>query len=227
MDGNRTSSIVVEFLPIVSYSPSPHRSTLWWIACMGHQDRRLAREVLDGDPEAVGLVVRWITEVLTWPRFWSLRKDGSDLVQESLARVVESLQFGRFDSAKDLRSYVLGIARHTAIQSLQESIRRRDRRDDVPIEDLPIEDIPSSIDPVAHHDLVSRIMEGASVDCRRLIELRFLQEKRYEEIAAELMLPVGTIKSRLSRCLDCTHRALRIAGRRRVQAPSQTGSETF
>jgi RNA polymerase sigma-70 factor (ECF subfamily) len=186
---------------------------------MGYQDHSLARGVLEGDADAVGRAIRWISEVLTGSRFWSLREEWPDLVQESLTRVVESLQDGRFDQTKDLRSYVQGIARHTAIRALQGEMRRRGRRDDVMVEDLPMEDGPSPADPVSRQQLVRRALDESSEECRLLLQMYFLQEKGYEEIAAELILPVGTVKSRVSRCLDCVQRAMRVAIRRRVRSP--------
>ena len=59
-----------------------------------------------------------------------------------------------------------------------------------------------------------RVLDEASEDCRLLMRLYFLEGKSYEEIAAELAIPVGTVKSRLSRCLDAAQKALRVAVRR-------------
>src|SRR5437870_12130812 len=73
---------------------------------------------LENDPEALGQVIRWISTALTSPRFWSLRGEWPDLVQEVLARVVESLRLERFDASRDLRVYVQGIARYASLQAL-------------------------------------------------------------------------------------------------------------
>src|SRR2546425_10222495 len=73
---------------------------------------------LENDPEALQQVLRWISTALTSPRFWSLRGEWPDLMQEVLARVVESLRLNRFDPARDFRSYVQGIARFTCLQVL-------------------------------------------------------------------------------------------------------------
>src|SRR5215471_2856329 len=103
---------------------------------MRYPEHSPAHGVLQGDPEAIGLVIRWISVVLTWPRFWSLREEWPDLVQESLTRVVESLKDGRFDPAKDFHFYVLGIARHTAVRAVQEKLQQRRRTGDSRIEAL-------------------------------------------------------------------------------------------
>jgi len=177
-------------------------------------DRDLARGVLEGDEEAIGLVIRWISQVLTWPRFWSLREERRDLVQESLARVIASLKNGQFDPSKALAPYVQGIARHAALQTLGKTLRQQGRRH-VKDEDgdvtLSASDGAPLADAVARQELVRRVMDGASEDCRLLLRLYFLEGKNYEEIGAELVIPVGTVKSRLSRCLDAAQKALRVA----------------
>jgi RNA polymerase sigma-70 factor (ECF subfamily) len=193
---------------------------------MKSSDHGLARSVLEGDDESVGLVIRWISQVLTWPRFWALREERPDLVQESLARVIASLKNGQFDPSRDLHAYVQGIARHAALQALDSASRRlgRDRgggnggdgSDGASTE-------PSPSDSVARQEIVHRVMDDASHDCRRLMRLYFLEGKSYEEIAAELIIPVGTVKSRLSRCLDAAQKTLHVAVRRpAVSHPPKT-----
>jgi len=44
---------------------------------------------------------------------------------------------------------------------------------------------------------------------RALVELRYFQEKTYEEIAAELDLPIGTVKAQLYRARELLYHALR------------------
>jgi RNA polymerase sigma factor (sigma-70 family) len=177
---------------------------------MKYRDHDLARGVLEGDEEAVGLVIRWISQVLTWPRFWSLREERSDLVQETLARVIASLKNGQFDPSKDLHPYVQGIARHAALQAIEAAHRRRGRDgDDVEGTVWASTDQPLT-ESVAQHELVRRVLDEASEECSLLMRLYFLEGKGYEEIAAELVVPVGTVKSRLSRCLDAAQRSLRV-----------------
>ena len=184
---------------------------------MKSDDHGLARSVLEGDEAAVGLVIRWISQVLTWPRFWALREERPDLIQESLARVIASLQNGQFDPSRDLHAYVQGIARHAALQALEAASRRRGQDGDGGNgEDggggAGVE--PSPADSIARQEIVRRVLDDASDDCRRLMRLYFLEGKSYEEIAAELIIPVGTVKSRLSRCLEAAQKALRVAVRR-------------
>jgi RNA polymerase sigma-70 factor (ECF subfamily) len=187
---------------------------------MKSSDDSLPRGVLDGDEEAVGIVIRWIAQVLTWPRFWSLREERPDLVQESLTRLVASLKKGQFDPTKEFQPYVQGIARHTALEAIEAARRRPGRDGDGPDGSHDIDvGVWASVGPplsesVAQQELVRRVLDGASEECSLLMRLYFLEGKSYEEIAAELVVPVGTVKSRLSRCLDAAQRDLRVAIRR-------------
>ncbi len=180
-----------------------------------YPEKSIAARLLQDDPEAIGVVIRWISSILTWPRFWSLRDEWPDLVQETLARIIESLQKGRFDSSRDFRFYVQGIARHTAVRAVQESFHRRLEA----TESRGLEGMASVlgnpiVDAVVARQIVRRILDQASEECRLLIRLYFLDEKSYEEIGNELMAPVGTVKSRLSRCLGEAQKALRVGVRR-------------
>src|SRR5262249_47410454 len=63
----------------------------------------LAGRLLADDPVALGQVIRWISLTLTSPKFWVLRRDWPDLVQEVLTRVVETLRLERFDASRNFR----------------------------------------------------------------------------------------------------------------------------
>ncbi|HEV8376402.1 MAG TPA: sigma-70 family RNA polymerase sigma factor [Candidatus Polarisedimenticolia bacterium] len=174
---------------------------------MPYPEHSIARRLLENDPKALSELFRWISIALTSPRFWSLRSEWPDLVQEVLARVVESLQKERFDVNRDFRAYVQGIARHVSHQALTRQIASR-----AP-EDVPVLESRST-DPEASaisRQLVRRVLDLASEDCRDLIRVYFYEARSYEEIAASYHLAVGTIKSRLFRCLERAHEALRVS----------------
>ena len=182
---------------------------------MAYPEHSTARRLLENEPKALSEVIHWISTTLTSPRFWLLREEWPDLVQEALARVVESLQQGRFDSNRDFRVYVQGIVRHVSLQALARLVASSRLPEGFPVPQRP------TVDPegtAISRQLVRRVLDLASEECRELMRLYFLEARTYEEIAGSSALPVGTIKSRLFRCLECAHEALR-AGifRRRVK----------
>jgi RNA polymerase sigma factor (sigma-70 family) len=175
---------------------------------MAYLDNSLEARLLLGDIDALDVVSRWIAHVLTLPRFWRLNQEWRDLHQEAMTCLIESLRKGRFDASRDLRVYVKGIAHHVALQRLRAARVERARTDRG-------DDRDSSSDSegmVVTQQLVRRVLDLASEECRELIASYFLEQQSYEEIAGELEVPAGTVKSRLFRCLESAYWA--IAGSR-------------
>jgi RNA polymerase sigma factor (sigma-70 family) len=166
-----------------------------------------AGRLLAGDRETVSEAVRWISRVLGSPSFWSLRRDWTDMVQEVLGRVLGSLKDGRFDPERDFRTYVQGVARFTAFTALSR------RTPEVPVnEDGPeLPDEPaggSAEDRLTAEQLTRYVLDRASESCRGLLVAYFMEQRSYSEIAEETGQPVGTVKSRLFRCLDAARVAV-------------------
>lgn len=191
---------------------------LTWMpeAILSYAEGSIERRLLENDPEALGQVFRWIASTLTSPQFWSLRSEWRDLHQEVVTRVVESLRHGRFDSSREFHSYVQGVARYTALQALT----ARPQRSSNEVDGLPSEKSPTAEERTANRQLVRRILERASEECRELIRAYFLEERSYAEIADGLVLPVGTVKSRLFRCLESARQSIHRRPVQRVQKPS-------
>ncbi|HKQ62730.1 MAG TPA: sigma-70 family RNA polymerase sigma factor [Candidatus Polarisedimenticolaceae bacterium] len=170
-------------------------------------------KLLRGEPDTLGLVSRWVAQVLTAPRFWPLREEWKDLHQEVMRRVLVSLRRGHFDPSRDLRAYVQGVARHTAFEA-------QPRRSEQPIpggvERWRDESTSDERDAAERRYLARSVMDRVSEDCRGMFQLVFFEGRTYEEVAAALDVPVGTVKSRLFRCLQA---AQGLILRRRRRAP--------
>ncbi len=164
------------------------------------------RRLLDNDPDAIGSVIRWIALTLTSPRFWSLREERHDLFQEVLTRVLESLRRERYDHHKDFRVYVQAVARYTAFQALNRQLQFRSGSASAELLEAQFENPEAQI---VKRQLVRKVLDMVSPDCRRLIRSYFLEECSYSEIAAALKIPEGTVKSRLFRCMQSACRFLR------------------
>jgi RNA polymerase sigma-70 factor, ECF subfamily len=186
--------------------PLRPRAALLGDPLVTYPEHSVEKRLLDNDREALGQVIRWIALALTSPRYWSLRPEWPDLVQEVLARVVESLRQGRFDASRDLRLYVQGVARYVCLQALA------DRRAEVrPVGNPGGNPHAGGSSPESRMidlQLVRRVLDFSSEDCRGLFRLYFFEGRSYEEIAMGLGLPVGTVKSRLFRCLESASVAL-------------------
>jgi len=174
-----------------------------------YSEQSLASRILDDDPEALGQVIRWISLALTSPRFWQLRSEWPDLVQEVLARVVESLRLERFQESRDFRAYVQGIARFACLQSLA-------KRVDSVSGSLPDRRVGSgawSLETRAiQTQMARRVLDLASEECRELFRKYYFEGENYEAIASSMGIPVGTVKSRLFRCLRSAYEILGSGG---------------
>jgi RNA polymerase sigma factor (sigma-70 family) len=189
---------------------------------MTYAPESLEGRFLAGDREAYGQVLRWISTVVTSPRFWRLRHEWLDLQQEALRRLLRSLQEGRFDAGLDFRAYVQGVARYTAFESFDPGLET------VVVDDLDatFRDPSGGEDEAVARQMARHVLEQASGDCRRLFLEFFYERRTHDEIAAGLGVPVGTVKSRLSRCLDASHRMIHGGRGSRTGAPPPQSEPT-
>src|SRR3972149_2743724 len=58
-------------------------------------------------------------------------------------------------------------------------------------------------------ELMQSVVEKLQPRYRTLVELRYFQEKSYDEIAKELDLPIGTVKAQLFRARELLYHTLR------------------
>lgn len=133
--------------------------------------------------------------------------DVEDCTSEALRRALESTSSAR----GPVRPWVLGIARHVALDTLRARQRQRARTADVP------DDAPSSttavidrlIDPTEGADerielaeraaRVRRVMQSLPDGPRKALELFHLEGLAYQEISARLGVPLGTVATWVNR----------------------------
>jgi RNA polymerase sigma-70 factor (ECF subfamily) len=110
-----------------------------------------------------------------------------DLLQETFAAVMKNPD--RLLQADSPRAYLFGVARN-----LSAELYRRSH----PTEELPEEptmDAEAAADP--RLEVMREGIERLSAASRQVLELRLQRELSYEEMAATLGVPVGTVRSRL------------------------------
>lgn len=165
---------------------------------------------LRGDPDVVGEVIRVASSEIARGRYWTLRAEWPDLVQEVLARVTDSLRRGRFQPGRSLGAYVRGVARFTAFDALQR------QRTTPPLEPLEPNAMAganeTAVDAMAARHLARVAWEAASEPCRVLLRGHFIEGRSLAEISRRTGMPIGTVKSRLFRCLRAIRRTLRLGG---------------
>ena len=167
------------------------------------EEAGLLRAAQGGDPAAFGELVRRYQRAVYRVAYALTRNasDADDLAQETFVRAYQAI--GRFRVGEPLFPWLARIATNQAITLF----RRRKRRPETAIEPLleagqqwGVEDDPAR---AVEDDERTRNLESAFArlkpEHQAVLALRVVEEQSYEEIAATLRVPVGTVMSRLSR----------------------------
>ncbi len=159
----------------------------------------LVRKALDGDEKAFRTILeRHYALIYSVVRgIVCNTTDAEDVVQNVFVKIFRALPEFRGDAR--LSTWIYRIARNEALNA-----REKRRREPVPIEDC--DDIAadegnpeSARGKKADAERVRRLMERLDEKQRQALELRYMAEKSYEEIAEIMDIPLGTVKTHLYR----------------------------
>ncbi|CAK0743489.1 ECF RNA polymerase sigma factor EcfG [uncultured Gammaproteobacteria bacterium] len=130
--------------------------------------------------------------------------DADDLVQETLTRALAGA--ASFTMGTNLRAWLFTILHNTYVNQ----VRRQASR--------PEEELPEALElrlsePATQESRLelrdmSRALDTLPAEQRQVLLLVALEGLKYEEVAATLGIPVGTVMSRLSRGREAVRRAL-------------------
>jgi RNA polymerase sigma-70 factor, ECF subfamily len=131
----------------------------------------------------------------------ALTRDGSradDLVQSCLVRAVAKEHL--WQPGTDLRAWLFTILHNQHVNDVRRSVREGVT---VPVEDVaPVLTSPSNAGASLQLRDLERAMARLPEEQRQVILLVGLEGMRYEEVAKILGIPIGTVRSRLSRGRD-------------------------
>lgn len=132
-----------------------------------------------------------------------------DLVQETMLKAWRS--WDTYDRGTNCRAWLMTILRNTFINEFRQQKSRPDPVDYDDVEERPIWSQLKQEDPAGEFfdrivdDRIVEAIEDLPDEFRVAVVLSDVEDLSYEEIAEQLGIPVGTVKSRLYR------------GRRRLQ----------
>ena len=162
-------------------------------------DQRLVELSLQGDDRAFEYLFNRYSEAIK--RLLLNRsvtvEDTEDILQETFIKVYVNLQ--RYSTDYTFGQWIYTIARNTLVDHL------RRRTNDLSIDDrfrAPQATTPSPEESVIMNQSRSHFysaVEELSEEYRQIIEMRFLEEYSYEEIAEKLGRPINTIKTQIRR----------------------------
>ncbi len=148
------------------------------------------------------------------------RSEAEDLVQETYAKALRG--FASFEPGTNFRAWIYRILRNSFLTS--RSGLKAKAAVELEEETLPAaKDTPESILlQRSDWELVQRALEQLPVAHREVLLLCDAEEMSYQEIAATMSIPMGTVMSRLARA----RRALRNAVQKIEQRPPDAGSRS-
>ena len=175
-------------------------------------DAAVVQRVLAGERDAYGVLVDRYGRRL----FWSCRRllgdpdEAEDVVQETFVRAYQHL--AEYDPARRFFTWIYTIARNRCLNVLRQRKTWATRRLDPGEEEGATEAVAPELagrddtsDRVEDRELAAALaacLATLSEEQRTCFELRHGEELRYEEIAAVLAVPVGTVMSRLARARE-------------------------
>ena len=159
---------------------------------------------LDGDQAAWDTIVRqhWRRVFNVAYKFVGRHDQAEDLTQDVFLKLYRSL--GTFDRRANFQTWLISVSRNLCIDYYRSSRKEREavNRDIDPNELTPVAHGPSVHAQLEQRDRVTMLraaLDALPPTLRTAVMLRDIQEKTYQEIAAELRLPEGTVKSRINR----------------------------
>ncbi|WP_228374450.1 RNA polymerase sigma factor [Demequina rhizosphaerae] len=136
------------------------------------------------------------------------RTEAEDVTQQTYVAAWRGRD--RFDPDRGpARAWVVGIAKRTIADAL--AARSRERRRLEAVRDLPN---PGETDPLAaeaERIVVRGEVESLGPPRSTIVALAFFEGRTHEQIATELRMPLGTVKSHLRRSLLALRRGLEAA----------------
>jgi len=189
----------------------------------------LIERCLAGDQEAWNQIVRthWRKVFNLAYKFVGRHDEAEDLAQDVFLKIFKALH--TFDRRANFQTWLISISRNLCIDHYRSVRKEREtmaRDVDASMLTPPSRD-RSPLGELEQVDLRRRIKEALAElpsTLREAVVLRDLQEFSYQEIATQLRLPEGTVKSRINRGrLELARQLRRLQSKRPGDGPAGFG----
>ncbi len=176
-----------------------------WVTHMGTRDEDVVRRAQEGDRAAVDTLLRrhYDTIRAVVHRIVINSHDAEDATQMALIAIARGIN--SFDGRSSLTTWMYRIATNAAIDEVRR-IRRRPlpTDDDIALNKSTTDSSEATITQMT----VVRALRELPDEFRTALVLRHVADLEYEDIAAIQNVPVGTVRSRLSRAREQMARLL-------------------
>lgn len=165
---------------------------------------RVIERCLEGDQAAWEQVVRqhWRKVFNVAYKFVGKHDEAEDLTQEIFLKIFRSLH--TFDRRANFQTWLISVSRNLCIDHYR-SVRKERETIDRDLDAADLSPVSRELGPYAalEHDdrraLLRRALDELPPALRSAVLLRDIRELSYQEIAEQLGLPEGTVKSRINR----------------------------
>lgn len=182
------------------------------------EDKDLIKQALAGSQDAYKRLMRKYHNAIFHliVRMIGYRSEAEDLTQEAFIKAFNAL--GTFNDEFAFSTWLYKIATNNCIDHLRKrKIRTFSIDKPVPTHDGDVQyEIPDSsyrpdtgILESQQTRIIQEAIDALPAKYRRVIVMRHQQEMSYEDIAAELQLPLGTVKAHIFRAREMLNRQLR------------------
>ena len=182
------------------------------------EDSQIIQQALAGDESAYKKLMRKYHDAIFNFIFKMVREreQVEDLTQEAFIKAFSSLS--KFNDEFAFSTWLYKIATNNSIDYIRKrklqvySIDKPiDARDSEYVFELPDEGYEADQELISDQRAVMLREAIAKLPpkYRKVIELRHVEEKSYEEIAAQLKLPIGTVKAHIFRAREILYKQLR------------------
>jgi RNA polymerase sigma factor (sigma-70 family) len=138
--------------------------------------------------------------------------DVEDLVQDTLLEAMRCM--GQFQGQSRPETWLFGIALNLS-RTYHKRARVRDIYADVETDEIPSQRCNDPCEIVSHRQSMGRVASAVgqlSCDSYKLLDLVVHDNLSYEEAAREMGIPIGTVRSRVSRVRSHLRRSLEHGG---------------
>lgn len=127
-------------------------------------------------------------------------QEAEDMTQDIFLKLYGALS--KYDVRRDFTAWLLTLAKNHLIDAYRKTKwekASRDEFDETGLAAAASDNPEAGLDAAAGRKIIWESLSLLSPDVRMAVILRDIQEKSYEEIAAMMSIPIGTLKSRINR----------------------------
>ena len=183
------------------------------------QDKKLVSRCLAGDEDAWTRLYKRTYHSIRFIAFWNKwhfpRDKAEEIMQDVFTGLVSSLKNFNFDCS--LETFAGNITKNKCISEVRRinAAKREGEKQTLSLDDIDAQGNPRLVledkeskslfeERLENEEtavLLKSTLDNMGQSCRHIIKLKYFENLSYEEIVSILNLPLGTVSSRLQRCL--------------------------